>query len=35
VLHRCGERGEPLFACYDLDCHFTEAGVLDEGLARC
>jgi hypothetical protein len=28
VLHRCGERREPLGACYDLDGHFTEAGPL-------
>src|SRR5262245_43588296 len=28
VLHRCGERREPLGACYDLDGHFTEAGSL-------
>src|SRR5262249_10474576 len=26
VLHRCGERREPLGACYDFDGHLTEAG---------
>ena len=29
VLHRCGERREPLGACYDFDGHLTEAGSLE------
>src|SRR5262245_6269663 len=33
VLHRCGERREPLGACYDFDGHLTEAGSL-EGAAK-
>ena len=33
VLHRCGERREPLGACCDFDGHLTEAGSL-EGAAK-